>query len=210
MIYVEQTSNRKLGSISATHLGQVTCPNDCVFRNSGCYAETGPQGFTTRRLAKSKISALQSANDEIESLRNRKVKTPIRLHVVGDFISQPHLGLATYHLKCVTAWSYTHNWRNLVPTTLSVLASVENLDDLALAKSKGWACAIVVNEFKSHSKYSVGGHDVIPCPQQTGRAQTCKDCLLCTKADYLKSKNLSIAFAVHGQNVQKVRGSLIS
>ncbi len=197
MILVEKTNNKKTGPIAVTHLAQSTCPKTCPLYKKGCYAEKGTQWLTTNALNKREISALESASMEIESLKKRKGTGPLRLHIVGDFISQAHLNYATWVTRSQTVWAYTHNWRNLRPTTMSVLASVHSIDEAKQAHSEGWVPAIVVEDFKSSTMYEQDGFKILPCPEQTGKKATCKDCLICTHSRELHAKKVVIAFKKH-------------
>ena len=49
---IETTENSKTGPVSVTYAAQGSCPDECVFKGSGCYAETGPTGIITNRLNK--------------------------------------------------------------------------------------------------------------------------------------------------------------
>src|SRR5262245_66467389 len=52
-IGVAKSANQKVGPVRVTHRSQASCPTDCPFRSSGCYAEQGLQGMVTRRLNRS-------------------------------------------------------------------------------------------------------------------------------------------------------------
>ena len=47
---IERTSNRKCGDVAVTMAAQPSCWDRCPFRNAGCYAEFGPQGWITAGL----------------------------------------------------------------------------------------------------------------------------------------------------------------
>ncbi len=47
---IQRSGNRKLGHMAVTYVSQDSCPGDCPFRGSGCYAEQHFAGITTRRL----------------------------------------------------------------------------------------------------------------------------------------------------------------
>ena len=68
---IETTENSKTGPVSVTYAAQGSCPDDCVFKGSGCYAETGPTGIITNRLNKQSGDAdpVAIATEEAEKLR---------------------------------------------------------------------------------------------------------------------------------------------
>jgi hypothetical protein len=132
----------------------------------------------------------------------------MRLHVAGD--SRTLAGTRVIN-KAVgrwktrgggDCWSYTHAWQH-VPreewSNVSMLASVSNTAEVAEAKERGYAPAIVVPEHPSEKAYKLEGSDVkwIPCPAQT-RGVGCSDCRLCFNADRLFEGGFGISFAVHG------------
>jgi hypothetical protein len=103
-------------------------------------------------------------------------------------------------------WGYTHGWRR-VPREdwgpASVLASIENVNDLHVAAKQGYACARVVEDFPNGSRAwleTIRGvtYRFIPCPEQTSGV-TCSECRLCFRDEALKSRNAVIAFKVHSQ-----------
>jgi hypothetical protein len=89
-IAIPRSKNRKLGTCASTYAAQVTCPNDCPFLNSGCYAEVGNSyaGFTTNRLNQAardeQRGALAVAREEARAIDTLSGELPLRLHVVGD------------------------------------------------------------------------------------------------------------------------------
>lgn len=184
-IAVELTANRKVGPVSVTMASQASCPKSCPWLGSGCYAESGPQGFSTRRVNKSrKVDALAIAKDELRAIGKLSGERPLRLHVVGDASTTVAArtlskGLESYRQP---VWTYTHAWRRVARRAwgiVSVLASCESVSQVKAARARGYATALVVAEFPSDKAYMVEGLKVIPCPQQTGKTENCTTCRLC-------------------------------
>ena len=99
------------------------------------------------------------------------------------------------------AWSYTHAWRRVSRKAwrnVSVLASVETLDDATRAIKRGWAPARVVPTFTTDKAWFEGGVRWIPCPAQTRNNVTCDSCRLCWDDKKLRSIGAGIAFETHG------------
>jgi hypothetical protein len=217
---VERSQNRKVGDVSATYASQKTCSPTCPFYNSGCYAELGLTGFTTRRVnyqqKRSKITALDLAQREAKAIGKLSGKRPCRLHVVGDcttdlcalIVSTAADEYRSRHGKPV--WTYTHSWRDVNRQSwgnVSVLASCETTADVRIARALGYATAVVVEKHASDKAYVQDGIKMIPCPQQTHKSVTCESCKLCFDDKRLRAIGGTIAFASHGAT-KKVKQAL--
>lgn len=206
----EKSGSSKLGPVSVTMASQASCPTSCVFLGAGCYAENGfIGGFITKRLTKhpetDPVAIAQAEADKIDKLTGTR---PLRLHVVGDSFTVEGTRILAAAVERYTArgggraWTYTHAWR-VVPREawgpISVLASCETADDVARARMRGYAAALVVRSHPSDKLGEVlgGGHAVLPCPEQT-RGIQCNDCRLCLDDTRLREQNIAIAFALHG------------
>jgi len=229
-VYVSDSGNRKImGSkkVDATYVSiKTSCPKDCPLMGEGCYAELGYVGITSHRLddeAKGQ-SPLDTARAEAkaidESYNGKEVPRgrDLRLHVSGD--SRTLLGSRVLNRAIGrwkqrgggAVWSYTHAWKH-VPreewTNVSMLASVNHVNEVADAREQGYAPAIVVPEFPGEKAFQLDGCDTkfIPCPAQT-RQVGCTDCRLCFNADRLHEGDFGIAFAVHGVMKNKMKRHL--
>lgn len=206
---VEVSANSKTGKVSATYTAQQSCPSSCAFRGSGCYAESGMVGIQTRRLNRAKKDAGSLARAEARGIRSLTGRFPLRLHVVGDcktdyaattVSSAADEHTAKYGQK---VWTYTHAWREIRRASwgnVSVLASCETTQQTVEAMRKGYAAALVVAEHKQDTawKDESAGVTVIPCPEQTGRAESCEKCQLCWNGGRLRAGRMVIGFAAHG------------
>ncbi len=211
---IETSENRKLGAVSATYASQASCPTSCPWFCKGCYAESGPAGFTTRRLNRSETkNALHIAYQESRAIDGLTGDRLLRLHVVGDARTESaakvlasacdrysRRGNAPRRGK--KAWTYTHAWKTVSRASwgdsIAVLASVETARDARVAMAQGYAAAIVVTAFERDSAYEIDGTTVVPCPNQT-RGITCRECGLCRDDERLRKAGLVIAFAAHGR-----------
>ena len=131
----ELTENSKLGAgVSATSVAQVTCPDICPFRGSGCYAESGFIGMHTRRLNGTDLTSDQVIANEAAGIRKLRGKhLPLRLHVVGDCNSDAQAAMLAdaCRTRLGPVWTYTHAWRTIARESwgaISVLASCESVD----------------------------------------------------------------------------------
>ena len=223
VLVIEGSEDRKLSlkaKCSATWVGQKSCPLSCPLQKSGCYAEGGSAGFTTRRLNRAEKeqnpTPLDLARMESEGIKNLKGKYPIRLHIVGDcatrgttkLVAQAANWYMETHNKAV--WTYTHARRvaRKLWGKVSVLRSCHTLNEVRASFRAGYAPALLVKEFKDTKTYEISkGIKGIPCPQQTGKAKDCISCKLCMKDQYLLENKMVILFAAHGNNGNQVKAS---
>lgn len=86
------TSDFRARPVSVTHASQKSCHHDCPFIDDSCYAGYGHQRFVTNRLNAAELLTEESPDieiarkeaSEIDKLRGDK---PLRLHIVGDCMS---------------------------------------------------------------------------------------------------------------------------
>lgn len=216
--FVKHTDNRKLGDkVAATYSSiEGTCPSTCKLKDETCYAQVSFVGIHTARLnrnnEKLKYTATEIAGLEAklidESFGGKKVDgRPLRLHVAGDVRTRKGVTYLSNAAKRWLArgggkvWSYSHAWATLPKSlwnSISVLASVDSIEEANKAVKAGYAPAIVVDKFNTDKAFTIEGSDVkwVPCPNQTHDV-TCVDCGLCLNADKLFAQNKGIAFAVH-------------
>lgn len=226
-----RSQNAKLGDASTTYAAQVSCPTTCAFFDGGgCYAETGQLGkFVTSPLNDAAstrgASAMDVALAEAVAIQSMESSRPLRLHTVGDCATDEAARVVSAAAEDYMArgggpvWTYTHAWRTVARESwgkVSVLASCETPMDVELARARGYAPSIVVEEFNSAKLYkieaatdstasaaavdrvSAGGLDVLPCPAQTHEGIGCTDCRLCFDDGKLKQRGYAIGFEIHG------------
>jgi hypothetical protein len=150
----------------------------------------------------------------------------LRLHVAGDspteFGTQLIAAAAARYVrrgekqgKSVRVWAYTHTWRDVGRRfwgEVSVLASVESVDQVYEAAKVGYASAIVLPVFPTFRAFTLTDYEnsvrVIPCPAQTRKDISCTDCRLCFNSKRLEDAGLTIGFEVHGQGRKKATAAL--
>ena len=212
---VRGSKNSKTGLVSATYVSQKTCPDDCPFRNAGCYAEKGLMKLHTNRVNSStKKSDTQKsiALEEASAIDSLKVveERPLRIHVVGDCKTAQSANIVSksairYQNKGGgKAWSYTHSWKNIPHKRwngMSIFASVHNREDAIKAFKRGYTPALCEKTFKSEKtwKENIDGetYRFIPCPQQTGKSKNCVSCKLCFDSEKLNKIKAMIVFSEH-------------
>jgi len=235
VILAIKSNNKKLAGCAVTYVAQQSCPKTCQFLGPGrgCYAQYGPMkwGVTDRvnlggrglwpaRLAELETRKILGALGDPAAIGR-----PLRLHGVGDcrtnLAAQVVAEGAEIWQRTAGApvWGYTHAWKRVERASwgrVSILASVENPQDLPAAAGRGYAAALVVAWFPWGPKayrIKAGGEDwkVVPCPEQSmpGKGIGCKDCGLCWRDNWLRDTKTVIGFAAHGPGAGKVRQELV-
>lgn len=217
---VLSSKNVKVGDASATYASiDGSCPSDCAHRNSGCYAQSGNVGIHVSRLNATSNQRAREDAREVARAEAREIRAavkagldvrPLRIHVSGD-ARTPSAALEISRAVegwRQPVWSYTHAWKRVPRENwgkVSVLASVDNPEDISLAFERGYAPAIVVEKHPENGKAYVreDGVKVIPCPAQT-RDVTCVQCGLCMNGNKLHAQKAAIAFAAHGVSKRKL------
>lgn len=223
VILSAKSGNAKLGEAASTIVAAGSCPTDCPFYSSGCYAEYDQTGLHWRRVTESGegLTPLQLARSEAEAIRATPATRDLRLHVAGDSVTREGTRLiadACHEYtarglrvgKRLTAWGYTHAWRSVLRSdwwAVSMLASCETAADVRSAWRRGYAAAVTVTAFPEGSKaFKLGeGADAVecvPCPAQTS-GRTCTECRLCMDDRRLLAERTVIAFEVHGSGAKR-------
>jgi hypothetical protein len=214
-----------------------SCPSTCSFFEPApgsnmrpCYADSGFTRFAVRKLEADARGATPEDIARAESFaidrsfRGGEVPQDgarggrdLRLHVAGDSRTNAAariLGKAAGRWRGRrggSVWTYTHAWRTVHRASwgaaVNVYASVEKPADVARARERGYAAAIVVPEFVTDGRtYKYEGATILPCVAETHEA-TCSDCRVCLDRDVLKL-GLTIGFAAHGMGAPEVRRRL--
>lgn len=224
-----KSHNRKTGTAAVTYAAQGSCPASCRFLGAGCYAEGGGIGHITRRLNAEgrRASPVEIAEAEAHAIDYCEIQfagQAMRLHSVGDCSTEKAARIVAGAAARWRArgggpvWTYTHAWR-MVPREawhpISVLASCETPGDVFAARVRGYATAMVVEEFQRDTRYPIAGEgtivELVPCPAQT-RHVPCTDCGLCLDDELRYDAGVTIGFALHGdrgtmrQAVGTIRG----
>ncbi len=224
-IAVERSADRKLSTdktVSATWASQGSCPANCSFYLSGCYAETGHAGITTKRLNMAQSIGMftpeQIARFEADAVNRLKGKYDLRGHVVGDcktveaarIVSEAYNAYIKRSGKRV--WTYTHalDVPRSVWGDVSILRSCESVEQLQVEHDRGYACSLVVpTKHESHRPVNLGnGFTGIPCPYQVKKTESCKACGLCMQDKHLHRRKLVILFAPDSGTDKKIKKAL--
>lgn len=201
-----------------------TCPDSCSLKASGeCYAKNGRMAIHTARLERENegrdaIDIAREAALQIATAANTGLASgrPLRLFTAGD-ARTPAIAkiIATAARVWLAAggraWGYTHAWRDVPASTwrgVSMLASVESVDDARKAIARGYVPArIVASHAPDGRAYVEAGIKWIPCPEQT-RGVPCVACGLCFDTEALAARGAGIDFAVHGNKANALKRRL--
>jgi len=205
---VELSANAKLGGISTTYAGIQSCPTACPFKTTGaCYALSGPVGIQWRKTWSDQVTQKETAWAESKAIRSLTGEHDLRIHTAGDCSTDEAARIvadaAEVHMSKhgKAAFTYTHAWRTVARESwgkVSVIASCETVEEIQQARARGYATAMVVQSYDKDTTYVKEGAKIVPCPEITGRAESCKKCRLCMQDDKLKAADVTIAFAAHG------------
>lgn len=211
---------------------ETTCPDSCAFKDNGCMADGGFTRIMSKRLnaAARGLTELQVIAEEAREIDRafggKRVPQDgarggrdLRIHVGGDVKTEAAARLlagaaARWRARGGgSVWTFTHSWRQVPRDAwgcISVLASVDNLGDVAAALWRGYAPAIVLDELPADGRRMAlqpSGVPVIPCPGET-REATCVECRLCLDRP-LAAMGVGIAFAVHGRDKRAASAALV-
>lgn len=207
-----------------------TCPTSCRFKDAGCYVQVGITGARARKLdleAKARDWTGDRVIEHEAYIIDRQWPDGIpqdgaqggrdlRLHVGGDVSSQRAARVlagaaARWRARGGGAvWTYTHRWSDIDREAwgdITVLASVESLEEAHEVVSLGYMPGFTMSNFASERAWKPKGSDlrIVPCPAQT-RDRNCVTCRLCL--DRKPAGPAAIAFAMHGTRAKSARRNL--
>ena len=213
---VSQSSNKKTGAITQTYSSSNTCPSRCPFKNSGCYASSGPCGLVWKKMQNS--IKPQDLKAYLENIPTTKL---LRHNVAGDIaiegtsqVNGELLKVLTEAYKGHNAYTYTHCELNQDNASLIKEAcnkgfiiniSCENLEQVKLARVLGLPCVLTCESFEGTSK-TIDKIRFVKCPSYK-EGVTCASCQMCAKA-----RNFVVVFEAHGTSKKKAikSGNLLS
>ena len=212
--FVPKSGNKKTGFMPVTYNSRLSCPDSCIFKNNGCYADN----YHTR-LNWDKVTSGERGGSFKELLSNIKALKPgtiWRACVAGDIPSNNKGEISRTYIKGITeanqglkGYTYTHNrldigenisllkTANKKGFTVNISTETEAAADNAVLNSLP-AVIVVKSTEKRRSWFTKNKNKILVCPAQTNGIN-CIDCQLCQH----RPKNLIIAFLAHG-NMSKL------
>ena len=209
-----KSRNEKVGPIPVSTTSAKTCPTDCPFKKSGCYADGGPLALFWGKVTR------EEAGTDWNTFCGQIAALPIgqlwRHNQAGDLPgdglqidakAMSELVLSAMHTK---GFTYTH-YSPMHGTNARIIQAANkggftvNLSGNNLAHADklaslniGPVVAVVPEDFPDTGK-TPEGRKVAVCPEQTGKAKSCAECKLCQKAD----RAVIVAFRAHGVSKRK-------
>jgi hypothetical protein len=211
-----------------------TCPETCRFKRSGCYADAN---FTRFRMSKLDAAAVGLSAEDVVLQEVRQIERSfrggpvpqdgarggrdLRLHDGGDvgntagarMLADP-ARLWRHKRRGGSVWTYTHCWRSIRRSdwgeSISVIASVEKPGEIEQARKRGYAAAIVVEDFPNGAQaFRLPGSKtrIVPCRAQTREGVTCITCRLCLDSDLLKL-GITVGLRTHGPGAAAAKRAL--
>ena len=213
--FVKKSGNKKTGFMPVTYNSRLSCPNSCIFRNNGCYADN----YHTA-LNWDKVTSGQRGGTFKELLNNIKALKPgtiWRACVAGDIPSNNKGEISRTYIKGITeankglkGYTYTHNrldigenisllkTANKKGFTVNISTETEAAADNAILNSLP-AVMVVKSTETRLSWFTKNKNKILVCPAQTNGVN-CIDCQLCQH----RPKQLIIAFKAHGNQTKKI------
>lgn len=204
---------KKLGKVATTSTSTEhscpTCPlwDACFFRQG---LHTGRLDHELRRASEG-ATPIEVAHAEANGIDELRGNVPLRIHVGGDCrtaaAAQVVAAAARRYMDRFgqPVWTFTHGWREpyLVRRSdwgwVSALASCEKLEELDEALGLGFAPALTVQRHPANGKaWRWGRWKIVPCPEQTQKAESCATCRLCFGDAALRNRRVAISFSLHG------------
>lgn len=209
-----KSRNEKVGPIPVSTTSAKTCPSDCPFKKSGCYADGGPLALFWGKVTRAEAGTdWDSFCSQIKALPEGQLW---RHNQAGDLPSNG-LKIDTHAMSLLVAankgkrgFTYTHHNPEIASNKAAIAQAnyqgfTVNLSGNNLAHADklatleiGPVVAVVTEDHPEHST-TPEGRKVVVCPEQTGKAKSCAECGLCQKAN----RAVIVAFRAHGVSKRK-------
>ena len=211
-----KSRNEKVGPIPVSTTSAKTCPSDCPFKKSGCYADGGPLALFWGKVTREEAGTdWYTFCDQIAALPEGQLW---RHNQAGDLPSQDGMSIDVHAFnRLITAnmgrkgFTYTHHnvinnesnrdWiriANKAGFTVNLSGNTIAHADKLAALNIGPVVCVVPEDHPEHSQ-TPEGRKVVVCPEQTGKAKSCAECKLCQKVD----RAVIVAFRAHGVSKKK-------
>jgi hypothetical protein len=220
--YSLSAGNSKTGAMLLVRSPRSTCPDACLLKGNGCYAENFP---LVLHWMKQEQTGVDFAT-VLYAVRTLPKKALWRLFEAGDFEpspENPELISSQQVISLIAAnngkrgFGYTHYpvlpnlevLQLMNASGLTINASADTFGQAKLYRSLGLPTTLLVSE--NYPKDTVvDGLRIIVCPNQSvkkpnGKKPQCLDCQLCQIAD----RDYVIGFRAHGTKKREIKVSQI-
>ena len=212
--FVKKSGNKKTGYMPVTYNSRLSCPDSCIFKNNGCYADNYHTALNWDKVTNGERGG--SFKELLQNIKSLKPGTIWRACVAGDIPSNKKGEISRTYIKGITeankglkGYTYTHNkldvganisllkTANKKGFTVNISTETEAAADNAVLNNLP-AVTVVKSTEQRHRWHTKNNNNVLVCPAQTSGVN-CIDCQLCQH----RPKNLIIAFLAHG-NMSKL------
>jgi hypothetical protein len=209
-----KSRNEKVGPIPVSTTSAKTCPSDCPFKKSGCYADGGPLalfwGKVTREEAGTDWDSFCESVAALPEGQLWRHNQAGDLPSVGDVIDHDAMDMLVTANAGKRGFTYTHHnpaignnagvikHANMLGFTVNLSGNNLKHADTLAALNIGPVVAVVAEDHPERSE-TPEGRKVVVCPEQTGKAKSCAECKLCQKVD----RAVIVAFRAHGVSKKK-------
>lgn len=214
-----KSSNSKTGPIPVSTTSADTCPPQCPFQNSGCYAESGPLALHWRKVTNGERG--MAWDEFVGAIAALPAGAMWRHNQAGDLpghgagIDAGKLAKLvranegkhgfTYTHKPVLGGSVkaTHNRhaiREANQDGFTINLSANNLAQADQLAELNIAPVVVVLPRGVQNTCTPAGRKVVVCPAETRDDVTCDSCRLCARRD---RNGIIIGFPAHGSGAAK-------
>ena len=186
-----KSRNEKVGPIPVSTTEAKTCPSDCPFKKSGCYADGGPLALFWGKVSRHEVGV--SWSEFCGSVAGLPEGQLWRHNQAGDLPSSDGLTIDTAAMhelvkanKGRKGFTYTHHnpkagdnatvlaWANREGFTVNLSGNNLRHADTLAALQIGPVVAVVPEDHPEHST-TPEGRKVVVCPEQTGKAKSCAE-----------------------------------
>jgi hypothetical protein len=211
------SSNIKTGPIPVTTSSAETCPPECPFKKSGCYADSGPLALHWSKVTSgNRGDSLDALCNQIKSFPRGQVWRHNQagdLPGIGSVIDSSELAKIVSANKGRRGFTYTHKplegeenkpnreavkSANSAGFTINLSANNSAHAD-RLAELHAGPVVCVVPEATENTFFTPTGRKGIVCPAQQREDITCANCQLCQRSN----RSVIIGFRAHGTSKKK-------
>jgi hypothetical protein len=210
-----KSRNEKVGPIPVSTTEAKTCPTECPFKKSGCYADGGPLALFWGKVSRGDAgvswgefcSQVQALPEGQLWRHNQAGDLP---SADGVLIDNEALAELVQANKGKRGFTYTHHnpahgvnaalvkYANENGFTVNLSGNTLAHADALASLQIGPVVAVVPEDHPEHSS-TPEGRKVVVCPEQTGKAKSCAECKLCQKVN----RGVIVAFRAHGVSKKK-------
>ena len=220
-----KSSNKKTGPIPVSTSPRDTCPNTCVWKDGGCYADGGPLRIHWNKISDG--SRGSEWGEFIEKIKALPIGQLWRHNQAGDFTGDNEYINITDLLELTSAnhnkrgFTYTHypvegnskqaktnrqaiKFSNEHGFTINLSADSPEHADKLLKLAIGPVVTMLPSDTKKRKMKTPDGNTIWTCPAFFNEKTTCKKCGVCADKD----RTMTVGFPSHGFRKQLINEAL--